>query len=61
MIIQKQLNEINEQDLQSLIAAAVREGKTIKYKERIAIERHDQKRKFVASVTCSNSFLTATG
>ena len=52
------ISEITEQDLDALVAASVREGKTIEYKERIALETDDQKRKFVASIA---SFANAAG
>jgi hypothetical protein len=58
MAIPKQISEITEQDLVALVAASVREGKTIEYKERIALETDDQKRKFVASIA---SFANASG
>ncbi len=58
MNIQKQLNEVTEQDLLALIAAEVREGKTIEYKERVSVSEEAQKRKFVALIS---SFANASG
>jgi hypothetical protein len=58
MAINKKTVEISEQDLQSLIAASVREGKTIEYKREISIGMDDQKRKFLGSVA---SFANAAG
>ena len=58
MAMEKQINAIVAEDLNALKAAAVREGKTIEYKERIAIETDDQKRKLLASVA---SFANASG
>ena len=58
MAIEKQTSQIGATDIEALKAAVIREGKTIEYKQCVAISSDDQKRKFLASVA---SFANASG
>ena len=58
MSIDRQINDIAFTDLKALVAAEVREGKTMEYKEQVSIENDTVRRKFVASVA---SFANASG
>src|SRR5215831_3088675 len=51
MMITKQLNDIQEADLQALISNAVAEGKTIEYKQSLPGNSDDDKKKFLAGVS----------
>ncbi|AKB32419.1 Divergent AAA domain protein [Methanosarcina siciliae HI350] len=57
-MIPKALNQITEQDLQSLVDNGVLEGKTIEYKQVLKLDTYEEKREFLADVS---SFANASG
>jgi hypothetical protein len=58
MTTDKPIGQLNETDLQQLIAGGVMEGKRIEYKQTFDIEKDEGKRKFLASIA---SFANASG
>ena len=57
-MITKNFDEINESDLQSLIANAIKEGRTIEYKQALPGTSDNDKKEFLADVS---SFANASG
>ena len=57
-MIDKELEQITEEDLQRLITNKVAEGKTLDYKEKLSINSHSEKKEFYKDVS---SFANAFG
>jgi hypothetical protein len=57
-MLANEINKITESDLQSLIANAVSEGKTIEYKQLLQISQDNERKEFLADVS---SFANASG
>lgn len=57
-MLQKKLDEISAQDIQDLIAARVRESRTLEYKEKLPGRSDGDKKEFLADVS---SFANASG
>jgi len=57
-MIPKKLDEINAEDIQSLIGSDIREGRTLDYKQELPGETGDEKREFLADVS---SFANTSG
>lgn len=58
MVFEKNLEEIDEEDLQSLIENRVLENKKLEYKQEIHLDTRDQKKEFLADIS---SFANASG
>lgn len=57
-MIAKRFDEITKEDIESLVANGVREGRTIEYKQQLPTGRDDDKKEFLADIS---SFANASG